>query len=194
MAVPSHTSTGHVGGFPSLHTLSSIYRFILVILEWEWPASQGTLGRVWGCFGSSQWGWGQLLVAPKPPNDAQGRMIQPQGQRDWGWETLAPSWWSCPQLPCLPSCAPHTLVVQMNPRLHTLLSSAGGSFNLLDTAGALGSRIPPLFLLFFFFWKIFFFNLNTLGKKNHHHLTLDLWSRKPFLVPLVIPPRENRWW
>jgi len=50
---------------------------------------------------------------------------------------------------------PH--VVQMSPRPHTLLSSAGVSLSLPDTADALGSRLPPLFLLFFFFWKIFFF-------------------------------------
>lgn len=35
-----------------------------------------------------------------------------------------------------------------------------------------------------------FFNLNTLGKKDHHHLTLDLWSRKPFPGALV-PPWER---
>lgn len=41
--------------------------------------------------------------------------------------------------------------------------------------------------------NFFFFNLNTLGKKDHHHLTLDLWSRKPFPVALVLP-WGSRWW
>ena len=156
MAVPSHTSTNHVGGFPSLHTLSSVYCFILVILKWELSCLPGNTCHVWRCFGPSQWGWGccwHLVVAAKHPNDAQDRTISPRVN---GTEVEKPWLHLGETVPISFAFQAVPKVVQMNPRPHTRLSSSGGSLSLPDTADALGSRLPPLFLLFFFFWKIFF--------------------------------------